>query len=161
VVASAIVDLPPFSEFLDEHRTTVYRFLTAAVGPDAADDCFQDTFLAALRAYQRLTDASRLDRWILRIASRKAIDHHRAAGRRAIPSEEVSERPATPAGPAGFDGDLRAAVASLPPKQRLAVVHRHVLDRSYADVAEALGISVEAARANVYQGVKKLRELMT
>jgi RNA polymerase sigma factor (sigma-70 family) len=51
-------------------------------------------------------------------------------------------------------------VSSLPPKQRVAVVHRHVLDRSYADVAEALGISEEAARANVYQGVKKLRELM-
>ena len=155
------MELPAFSEFLDEHRSTVYRFLTAAVGPDAADDCFQDTFLAALRAYPRLTDASRLDRWILRIASRKAIDHHRAAGRRAVPTGEVPERPAAPAGQPGFDGDLRAAVASLPPKQRLAVVHRHVLDRSYADVAEALGISEESARANVYQGVKKLRELMT
>jgi DNA-directed RNA polymerase specialized sigma24 family protein len=41
------------------------------------------------------------------------------------------------------------------------VVHRHVLDRSYADVADVMGISEEAARANVYQGVKKLRELMT
>ena len=129
------MELPPFSEFLEEHRGTVYRFLMAAVGPHEADDCFQDTFVAALRAYPRLTDASRLDRWILRIASRKAIDHHRAAGRRAIPSDE-------------------------PPKQRVAVVHRHVLDRSYADVADVMGISEEAARANVYQGVKKLRELM-
>jgi RNA polymerase sigma factor (sigma-70 family) len=160
VVASAIVGLPPFSEFLDEHRSTVYRFCTAAVGPDAADDCFQETFLAALRAYPKLTDASRLDRWILRIASRKAIDHHRSAGRRAIPSDDVPERSAPPSGDAGFDGDVRAAVESLPPKQRLAVVHRHVLDRSYADVAEALGTSEEAARANVYQGVKRLRELM-
>jgi RNA polymerase sigma factor (sigma-70 family) len=154
------VELPPFSDFLDEHRGTVYRFLMAAVGPHEADDCFQDTFVAALRAYPRLTDASRLDRWILRIASRKAIDHHRAAGRRAIPSDELPERQATPSGP-GFDSDLRAAVSSLPPKQRVAVIHRHVLDRSYADVAEVMGISEEAARANVYQGVKKLRELMT
>ena len=160
VVASQVVELPPFNEFLEEHRGTVYRFLMAAVGPHEADDCFQDTFVAALRAYPRLTDASRLDRWILRIASRKAIDHHRAAGRRAIPSDELPERPATPSGQPEFDGDLRAAVSSLPPKQRVAVVHRLVLDRSYADVAEALGISEEAARANVYQGVKKLRELM-
>jgi len=160
VVASQIVELPPFNDFLEEHRGTVYRFLMAAVGPHEADDCFQDTFVAALRAYPRLTDASRLDRWILRIASRKAIDHHRAAGRRAIPSDELPERPGTQAGQPEFDGDLRAAVASLPPKQRVAVVHRHVLDRSYADVAEAMGISEEAARANVYQGVKKLRELM-
>jgi RNA polymerase sigma factor (sigma-70 family) len=154
------VALPPFSEFLEEHRGTVYRFLTVAVGREEADDCFQDTFLAALRAYPRLTDASRLDRWILRIASRKAIDHHRAAGRRAVPTGDVPDRPAPPGGRPGFDGELAAAVASLPPKQRLAVVHRHVLDRSYADVAEILGTSEEAARANVYQGVKRLRELM-
>ena len=124
------MELPPFTEFLEQHRGTVYRFLTVAVGPDGADDCFQETFLAALRAYPRLTDASRLDRWILRIASRKAIDHHRAAGRRAIPTGDVPERPAAPAGPPGFDGELSAAVASLPAKQRLEVVHRHVLDRS-------------------------------
>jgi RNA polymerase sigma factor (sigma-70 family) len=155
------VELPSFTEFLEQHRGTVYRFLTVAVGPDGADDCFQETFLAALRAYPRLTDASRLDRWILRIASRKAIDHHRAAGRQAIPTGDLPEQPAAPGGRPGFDGELSAAVASLPAKQRLAVVHRHVLDRSYADVAEILGTTPEAARANVYQGVKKLRELMT
>jgi RNA polymerase sigma factor (sigma-70 family) len=160
VVASPDVELPPFTDFLEQHRGTVYRFLTVAVGPDGADDCFQDTFIAALRAYPRLTDSSRLDRWILRIASRKAIDHHRAAGRRAVPTGDVPERPVGPGGRPEFDGELAAAVASLPSKQRLAVVHRHVLDRSYADVAEIMGTSEEAARANVYQGVKKLRELM-
>jgi RNA polymerase sigma factor (sigma-70 family) len=161
VVASEGVELPPFTDLLEQHRGTVYRFLMAAVGPDEADDCFQDTFVSALRAYPKLTDASRLDRWILRIASRKAIDHHRAAGRRPIPSEALPDRPAGPSGQPELDGDLRAAVSSLPPKQRVAVVHRHVLDRSYPDVAEAMGISEDAARANVYQGVKKLRELMT
>jgi RNA polymerase sigma factor (sigma-70 family) len=155
------VELPPFSEFLARQRGTVYRFLTAAVGADAADDVFQDTFLAALRAYPELTDASKLDRWVLRIASRKAIDHHRAAGRRAIPSDDLPDRPGGGEPQPGFDGDLRAAVDSLPPKQRLAVVHRHVLDRSYADVAEAMGTSEEAARANVSQGMRRLRELMT
>ena len=77
------------------NRATVYRFLSVAVGPNDADDCFQETFLAALRAYPRVSDGERLDRWILKIASRKAIDHHRAAGRRAIPSE----RPARARGP--------------------------------------------------------------
>jgi RNA polymerase sigma factor (sigma-70 family) len=161
VVASKAVELPPFTDFLEEHKGTVYRFLMAAVGPHEADDAFQETFVAALRAYPRLTDASKLDRWVLRIASRKAIDHHRAAGRRAIPSGDLPEQAAPPGGRPELDGDLRAAVASLPPKQRVAVVHRHVLDRSYADVADVMGISEEAARANVYQGVRKLREQMT
>lgn len=152
--------LPPFTDFLEQHRTTVYRFLVAAVGAHEADDVFQETFLAALRAYPRLTDPSRLDRWILRIASRKAIDHHRAAGRRAVPTDDVPERPAAIAGRPELDGELGAAIAGLPAKQRVAVVHRHVLDRSYGDVAEAMGTSEDAARANVYQGLKKLRELM-
>jgi RNA polymerase sigma factor (sigma-70 family) len=154
------MEIPPFADFLEQQRGTVYRFLTAAVGPHEADDCFQDTFLAALRAYPRLTDASRLDRWVLRIASRKAIDHHRAAGRRAVPTADLPERPVVAEGQPEFDGDLQAAVSSLPTKQRLAVIHRHVLDRSYGDVADAIGISEEAARANVYQGLKTLRELM-
>jgi RNA polymerase sigma factor (sigma-70 family) len=154
------MEIPPFADFLEQQRGTVYRFLTAAVGPHEADDCFQDTFLAALRAYPRLTDPSRLDRWVLRIASRKAIDHHRATGRRAVPTADLPEQPVASRGQPEFDGDLQAAVASLPTKQRLAVVHRHVLDRSYADVADAMGISEEAARANVYQGLKTLRELM-
>ncbi len=46
--------VPPFQGFLDAHRATVYRFLMVAVGPQDADDVFQETFLAALRAYPDL-----------------------------------------------------------------------------------------------------------
>ena len=155
------MEIPPFADFLEAHRGTVYRFLTAAVGPHEADDCFQDTFLAALRAYPRLDDDRNLRGWLLTIAHRKAIDHHRAAGRRAVPTADLPERPVEAEGQPEFDGDLQAAVSSLPTKQRLAVIHRHVLDRSYGDVADAIGISEEAARANVYQGLKTLRELMS
>ena len=44
----------PFQRFLDAHRDDVWRFLVASVGRDAADDAFQETFLAALRAYPRM-----------------------------------------------------------------------------------------------------------
>ena len=49
---------------------------------------------------------------------------------------------------------------ALPPRQRVAVVHRHVLDRPYDEIAELMGSSEPTARANVYQGTKRLRELM-
>ena len=155
------VPVPPFQEFLDAQGPTVHRFLTVAVGPNDADDCFQETFIAALRAYPRLNDGDRLDRWILRIASRKAIDHHRARGRRATPTAEIPDRPAQDAEALAPDDPLWAAVRALPARQRVALVHRHVLDRPYAEIAEAMGISQDAARANVYQGTKRLRELMT
>jgi RNA polymerase sigma factor (sigma-70 family) len=151
--------VPPFQDFLEANRATVYRFLTVAVGPSEADDCFQETFLAALRAYPRVTRGERLDRWILQIASRKAIDHHRAIARRAVPTAEPPERAAPPVDPTP-DDELWEAVRTLSPRQRVAVVHRHVLDRPYSEIAELMGTSEETARANVYQGTKKLRELI-
>lgn len=152
------MSLPPFQDFLDANRRTVYRFVVVAVGPGEADDVFQETFLSALRAYPRLRDAERLDRWVLRIASRKAIDHHRATARRAIPTDAVPDR-AAPADE--HDDSLWAAVRTLPPRQRVAVVHRHVLDRPYAEIAELMGSSEQTARANVYQGLERLRRLVS
>jgi RNA polymerase sigma factor (sigma-70 family) len=153
VTGSAI---PPFQTFMDQYRATVYRFLLAAVGPDEADDCFQETFLSALRAYPRLEHGERLDRWVLRIASRTAIDHHRTSRRRPTPVERIPDGAISPAEPP--DDTLRAAVRTLPPRQRVAVVLRHVLDRPYDEIAATMGIRLDAARANVYQGMKRLRK---
>jgi RNA polymerase sigma factor (sigma-70 family) len=151
------MDLPPFQRLLEEHRVDVYRFLVAAVGPQDADDCFQETFLSALRAYPRLRDASNLRGWLFAIATNKAMDHWRASKRRPIPVETLPERPL----PERDDGrpELWRAVGELPEMQRAAVIHRYVLDLTYADVAAALGITEEAARANAYEGRKKLRTM--
>jgi RNA polymerase sigma factor (sigma-70 family) len=149
------MDLPPFQRLLEEHRVPVYRFLVAAVGPQDADDCFQETFLAALRAYPKLRDASNLRGWLFTVATNKAMDHWRGSKRRPIPVEVLPEQ----AAPEHDDGrpELWRAVGELPPMQRAAVIHRYVLDLTYAEVAAALGCSEEAARANAYEGRRKLR----
>ena len=155
--------IPPFQVFLDEHRAAVYRFLLASVGPHEADDCFQETFLSALRAYPKLEDGRNLRGWVFAIATRKAIDAARARARRPLPVDEVPDRPGPGSEPGAhipFD-PLWDAVRDLPPRQRVALVHRVVLDRSYAEMAGAMGCSVEAARANVYQALKKLRSEVT
>ena len=149
--------LPPFQRLLEEHRTDVYRFLVASVGRQAADDCFQETFLSALRAYPRLRDASNLRGWLFTIATRKALDHWRGERRRPLPVEQLPE-PVAPEQPEG-DAELWTAVGSLPPMQRAAVIHRYVLDLPYAEIADALGISEDAARANTYEGRRKLRSM--
>ncbi|MET0799972.1 MAG: RNA polymerase sigma factor [Actinomycetota bacterium] len=153
--------LPPFQEFLEANRATVYRFLVVAVGPQEADDAFQETFIAALHAYPKVQEPAKLDRWILAIASRKAIDQHRRASRHPVPTAEVPESPSRgnpePSDPAD---PLWAAVRELPPRQRVAVVHRYVLDTSYGEIAALMGSSEQTVRANVYQGMKRLKELM-
>ncbi|MFN2616993.1 MAG: RNA polymerase sigma factor [Thermoleophilaceae bacterium] len=153
------MSLPPFQALLDVNRADVYRFLVASVGPSEADDCFQETCIAALRAYPRLERATNLRAWLFRIAERKAIDAHRARGRRAVPVEAVPER-ATGDGLPDGNGEpgLWAAVRRLPSKQRTAVVCRSALGMPYPQLAQLLECSEDAARRNVHEGLRRLRE---
>ena len=157
--------LPPFQALLDEHGSDVLGFLVASVGHSDAEDVFQETFIAGLRAYPKLGHASNLRSWLLTIAHRKAIDHHRSRGRRAVPAgspEEVAggepspnNRPDAIVG--GRDPELWRAVSGLPPKQRSAVILRFATDMSYAGIANALDCSQDAARRSVHEGLQKLR----
>jgi RNA polymerase sigma factor (sigma-70 family) len=156
---SSTVKLPPFQRLLDAHGRDVHRFLAAIVGSADADDCYQETWLAALRAYPRLRDASNLRSWILTIAHRKAIDHIRARKRHALPVEEVPETvsAAAPSAPAPRDEELWARVRELPTKQRTAIGLRFVADAAYTEISSVMGTSEEAARRNVHEGLKRLR----
>jgi RNA polymerase sigma factor (sigma-70 family) len=149
------VSPPPFQTFLENHKDAVYRFLVFSVGPDAADDCLQETFIAALRAYPRLEDGSNLRAWVLTIAHRKAIDAHRGRSRRPVPAADLPDRPA-PA-PELPDPGLWKSVGELPPKQRAAIVLRFVSDLSFRDVGRILDTSEAAARQNVHEGLAHLR----
>jgi RNA polymerase sigma factor (sigma-70 family) len=152
-----VASLPPFQALLDEHAAEVMGVLRGAVGRADAEDCFQETFLAALRGYPRLRDAANLRGWLLTIAHRKAVDHHRANGRRPLPMAEPPERPALDPEP---DEGIWAAVAELPPKQRAAVALRFACDLPHDEIAAALGCSPAAARRSLHEGLKRLRKEM-
>jgi RNA polymerase sigma factor (sigma-70 family) len=152
------VNLPPFQALLEEHRTDVYRFLMATAGPSEADDASQETWMAALRAYPRLRRADNLRAWLFRIAQNKSIDAHRARGRRAVP---VAVVPDSASSSPDEDPDLWARVRELPAKQRTAVYCRSVLAMPYDELAALLDSSEEAARRNVHEGLKRLREELT
>ena len=155
------MELPPFQVLLDRHCREVHGFLLANVGAADADDCYQETWISALRAYPRLQNATNLRAWLLTIAARKAIDSHRARGRAPIPVAEPAvliESPAPRLHSSAEAEELWNAVGELPPKQRAAVVLRFLLDAEYTTVAATMGISEAAARRNVHEGVKRLRE---
>jgi RNA polymerase sigma factor (sigma-70 family) len=152
-----VTALPPFQTVLDDHAGAVMAILHGAVGRDGAEDCFQETFLAALRAYPKLKDDHNLRGWLLTIAHRKAIDHHRARGRAPVPVAEPAELAVTDGMPERDDG-LWAAVGALPPKQRAAVALRYGSDLPHGEIAAALGCSPEAARRSLHEGLKRLRK---
>ena len=155
--------LPPFQALLDEHSTDLYRFCVATAGWGEADDCFQETWIAALRAYPKLRRADNLRAWLFRIAQNKAIDLHRSRARRPMPVEAVPEMAAAEPVIPALDGqaELWVALRDLPPKQRTAVFCRAVLGMPYDELAALLESSEDAARHNVFDGLKKLREEWT
>ena len=153
-----MAELPPFQTLIDEHAAEVMAVLRGAVGREGAEDAFQETFLAALRAYPNLRDARNLRGWLVTIAHRKAIDHHRARGRAPVPVAEVREEAFNDPDPT--DGAIWEAVAALPPKQRAAVTLRFASDLPHEEIATALGCSPEAARRSLHEGLKRLRKEM-
>jgi RNA polymerase sigma factor (sigma-70 family) len=169
----ATVSLPPFQALIEQHGSDVLGFLVASVGPHDAEDCFQETFIAALRGYPKLRHSGNLRGWLLTIAHRKAMDHHRSRSRRPDPAgsaEEVGESPARVDGAAPAPtpeavavraegaGQLWRAVSTLPPKQRSAVVLRFATGMSHREIGSTLDVSEDAARRNVHEGLKNLRE---
>jgi DNA-directed RNA polymerase specialized sigma24 family protein len=97
------------------------------------------------------------------IAHHKAMDHFRAGARRPVPVAAVPEPPAgAAAAPRATDeSGLWARVAELPPKMRAAVALRYVADASYAEMAVTMSCSEDAARRSVFEGLKRLREVMS
>jgi RNA polymerase sigma factor (sigma-70 family) len=150
------VSLPPFQLLVERHGPEIRRYLAVAAGPLEADDCWQETFLAALRAYPSLRDGRNLRGWLYAIASRKALDEHRDRRRRpepraVLPEEVVGER--SPPEPA-----LWRAVRRLPGKQRAAVALRFAGDLDYARIGKIIGCSEAAARQNVRAGLASMRK---
>src|SRR2546429_3600290 len=103
----------------------VLRVCRAVVGPDEAEDAWSETFLAALKAYPRLSGDANVEAWLVTIAHRKAIDATRAASRRPVAAGALPEQPARTGQPEDRDGDLWAALAALPDKQRAAVAYHY------------------------------------
>jgi RNA polymerase sigma factor (sigma-70 family) len=148
----AVVTIPPFEHFYEQHRGVVFGLLAKKLGRQHAEDAFQETFLRALRAYPRLDHAENLRAWILTIASRVAIDAHR----RLIPTADIPDLESVDQRP-GYE-ELKDLTDGLPPKERAAVVLRYGYDLTYEQIGAALGSSTEAARQAASSGVRRLRK---
>lgn len=147
----------PFEQIVDEYGPMVLRVCRGVLGPLDAEDAWSETFLAALRAYPDLNVDANVEAWLVTIAHRKAIDTARAAARRPTAVEHPPERPSTRGRPEDWDGDLWAALAALPTKQRTTVAYHYLAGLPYAEIAEITGGSTDAARRAAADGITTLR----
>src|SRR5437763_2579472 len=140
---SRSASLPSFESVVAEHGPTVMRVCRAILPHADAEDAWVETFVSAMRAYPTLRPDANVRGWLVTIAHNRAIDQLRAARRRPTPTDPVSDGavPHT----ARLDlidehEELRAALDTLAPKQRTAVIYRHLADLPYPDIAALMEI---------------------
>ena len=153
--------MQPFEKVVAQHGGTVLRVCRVLLGRHDDEDAWSETFLAAMRAYPDLPETANIEAWLVTIAHRKAIDLLRARKRQPIPVEDVPEAPTAlgvPGAADAVDGDLWQAVRALPGKQRQAVAYHYVAGLPYAEIAEILGVTTDAARRAAADGIRNLRK---
>jgi RNA polymerase sigma factor (sigma-70 family) len=156
------VTLPPFQHLVDAHWRDVSRLAHALAGPVDGDDVAQQAWTQALAAYPGLRSTANLRGWLLTITHRCVMDAHRGRARRAVPHDDPASLAASPV-VAGADtelpdGDLWDRVASLPGRQREAVVLKYVADLDHPTIAAALGCSPAMSRRLVSDALATLRK---
>jgi RNA polymerase sigma factor (sigma-70 family) len=145
--------IPPFEWFYESHSGEVLAFLRRRAGRDRADDLFQETFLRALRAYDRLEHGEHLRAWVMTIAANAVVD----AARRERPTAELAIEPASEDERPAIE-ELAPLTDDLPPTERTAVVLRYGYDLDYDAIGAALGSNEQAARQAASAGVRRLRK---
>ncbi len=142
----------------------VMRTLAGVLGdPAAAEDCAQEAFVRALRAWSGWRPVAPAEAWLHRIAINVAVSYQRRQRLRDV-GELVRRlgRPAPPADPAEVAraGELAAALRQLPAKQAAAIVLRHYHGYSNREIAYALGVPERTVASRLAAAKVRLRALL-
>lgn len=165
-------DMDAFGALVDRYRRPVYTLaLRMLRDPADAEDVAQDAFVRVHEGLDRYDPSRSFGTWALTIASRLCLDVLRRGRRRGAPvdgghgtavAEPVDPRPEPDVSAAAADlgRRVRQAVDALPERQRMAVVLRHLMDMTYQEVGEAMGVPVGTAKTLAYQGRRTLEAVL-
>jgi RNA polymerase sigma-70 factor, ECF subfamily len=159
VERAAAGDLDAFADLVRAYErriaSVLYRLLDDRRDVEEAT---QDVFVQAWRHLPRFRRDAQLFTWLYRIAVNEALMRRR---RKRPEVQELDERfAAAPDPEPGLQDVLRRALAALPFEYRAAVVLRDVEGLTNAEVAEALGISVAAAKSRIHRGRMQIRDAL-
>jgi len=137
------------------HYARLLHVAAAIVGdPDLAEDAVQEAFVRAIRRRQGYRGRGSVEAWLWRIVVNAARD---AGGRKGdLPTDEIPEPPAV-SGPTDDVSELRAAVSSLPERQRLVLFLRYFAELDYRTIAQVLEISPGTVGATLNSAHSTLR----
>ena len=165
VEAAIAGDTAAFDVLVTRHRRAVYQVCYRFVNhhEDAAD-LTQDTFVRAWKALGAFRGQARFSTWIYRIAVNVSLNRVslKTPKTDVVDFDLVADQRA-PAPGAAIDAAerqamVRAAVKSLPPRQRTALILRTYHELSHQEVADIVGTSVGAVKANVFHALANLKK---
>jgi len=156
-----------FDLIVERHRRSVYQLCYRFVGNhEDASDLSQDVFLRAYRGLRNFRGQSSLATWLYRIGVNVCLNRVTV---KAVPSEPLAERqfvderaesPSERMLKAERRARVRAAIAQLPRKQRATLILRTYHEMSHQEIAEILGSSVGAVKANFFHALSSLKKLL-
>lgn len=149
-----------FDRLVDRYQRRALRLCQRLLGFEDGRDLFQDVFLQVYRSLPGLREPEAFRTWLLRITIRLARRRRKARSRqhKVELTDVIAPGESDPASH-GEDLDaMRQALQELPERQREVVLLRHYECLSYAELAQVLGIREDAARANHYQALRRLRQ---
>ncbi len=154
-----------FDRLYRDSYPRIFRTMLAVLAdPAAAEDCAQDAFVQAFRAWGRWRPEAPAEAWLHRIAINVAVSYQRKAKLRSIGSIlRRLGRPAVGHDPAqvALDRDLAAALRRLAPKLRAALVLRHYHGYNNREIAAAIGVSERTVNKRLRIAADRMRALLT
>lgn len=152
-----------FERLLGEYRDKVFRLACSLLGDEAAaEDATQEIFLKIWKALPDFRGDSSVSTWIYAIARNTCLTRRRMAAEHRTYSLDESHANEIPARdpPLAVDSDLRAAIERLPAKYRQVLVLFYLEDRSYQQVALAMGLPMGTVKTFLHRAKKELAELL-
>src|SRR5687767_12659734 len=174
LVASSLAgNREAFDVIVERHRRQVYQLCYRFVGNhEDASDLAQDVFIRAYRGLRKFKGDSSLGTWLYRIAVNVSLNKVGAKAPRPEPLDPLllgHDARAVSQEDDAVDvllrreraGQVRAAIAKLPKKQRATLILRIYHELPHEQIAAILGSSVGAAKANLFHALSNLKKLLT
>jgi RNA polymerase sigma-70 factor (ECF subfamily) len=161
--------VPTWDQIVEQHSARVYRLAYRLTGNAYdAEDLTQEVFVRVFRSLHTYTPGT-FEGWLHRITTNLFLDQARRKSRirfDALPEDADNRLPSPIATPDAaylnqmFDADVEAALASLPPDFRAAVVLCDVEGLSYEEIADVLDVKMGTVRSRIHRGRSMLRKAL-
>jgi RNA polymerase sigma-70 factor (ECF subfamily) len=157
-----------FRQIVERYHSTAYAVVRGVLGnSDDVDDVLQNVYIKMYRGLAGFRGESRLSTWIYQIARNEAINAARKRRPGGTQVEEVvlpageGANPETAYGKQELSEQMEMAMAEMDDNYRMVLELRYMGERSYEEIAEAMGLPIGTVKTYIYRGKVQLKKILT